>query len=46
MLKLLTDIIGYGGLILLGIILIDGLIATLCILSLMNDFKRGERKWE
>ena len=46
MLKLLTDIMGYEGLLLLGIITVIGIIGTVCIWSLIIDFLRGERKWE
>ena len=43
MLKLLIDIMGYEGLILLGILTVIGVIGTVCIWSLIIDFIRGER---
>ena len=43
MLKLLIDIMGYEGIILLGILTLIGVIGTVCIWSLIIDFIRGER---
>ena len=43
MLKLLIDIMGYEGLILLGILTVIGVIGTVCIWTLINDFLRGEK---
>ena len=43
MLKLLIDIMGYEGLILLGILTVIGVIGTVCIWTLIIDLKRGER---
>ena len=43
MLKLLIDIMGYEGLILLGILTVIGVIGTVCIWALIIDFIRGER---
>ena len=43
MLKLLADIMGYEGLILLGIITVVGIILTVCIWTLIIDFLRGGR---
>ena len=43
MLKLLTDIMGYEGLILLGILTVIGVIGTVCIWTLIIDFIRGEK---
>ena len=43
MLKLLIDIMGYEGLILLGIMTVIGVIGTVCIWTLIIDFIRGER---
>ena len=43
MLKLLIDIMGYEGLILLGVLTVIGVIGTVCIWTLIIDFIRGER---
>ena len=43
MLKLLIDIMGCEGLILLGILKVIGVIGTLCIWALIIDFIRGEK---
>ena len=43
MLKLLIDIMGYEGLILLGILSVIGVIGTVCIWTLIIDFIRGEK---
>ena len=43
MLKLLIDIMGYEGLILLGILTVIGVIGTVCIWTLIIDFIRGEK---
>ena len=43
MLKLLIDIIGCEGLILLGILTVIGVIGTVCIWTLIIDFIRGEK---
>ena len=44
MLKLLIDIMGYEGLILLGILTVIGVIGTVCIWTIIIDFLRGIRK--
>ena len=41
MLKLLFDIMGCEGLILLGILIVIGVIGAVCIWSLIIDFIRG-----
>ena len=46
MIKLLSDIMGYEGLIILGIITVIGVIGTVCIWTLIINFLRGGRKWE
>lgn len=43
MIKLLADIMGYEGLILLGVITVIGVIGTVCIWTLIIDFLRGRR---
>ena len=43
MLKLLFDIMGCEGLILLGILTVIGVIRTVCIWTLIIDFIRGEK---
>ena len=43
MLKLLIDIMGYEGLILLGIITVIGVIGIVCIWTLIIDFIWGEK---
>ena len=43
MLKLLIDIMGYEGIILLGILTVIGVIGTVCIWTLIIDFIRGEK---
>ena len=43
MLKLLIDIMGYEGLILLGILTVIGVIGTVCIWTFIIDFIRGEK---
>ena len=43
MLKLLIDIMGFEGIILLGILTVIGVIGTVCIWTLIIDFIRGER---
>ena len=43
MLKTIIDIMGYEGLILLGIITVFGVIGTVCIWALIIDFIRGEK---
>ena len=44
MIKLLIDIMGYEGLILLGILTVIGVIGTVCIWTLIINFLRGGRK--
>ena len=41
MLKLLIDIMGYEGLILLGLLTVIGVIGTVCIWTLIIEFIRG-----
>ena len=41
MLKTIIDIMGYEGLILLGILTVIGIIGTVCIWTLIIDFLRG-----
>ena len=43
MLKLLIDIMGCEGIILLGILTVIGVIGTVCIWTLIIDFIRGEK---
>ena len=43
MLKLLIDIMGFEGLILLGILTVIGVIGAVCIWTLIIDFIRGEK---
>ena len=44
MIKLLTDIMGYELLILLGIITLVGVVIAAYLWALIIDFLRGERK--
>ena len=43
MLKLLIDIMGYEGLVLLGILTVIGVIGTVCIWTLIINFLRGRK---
>ena len=43
MIKTIIDIMGYEGLILLGILTVIGVIGTVCIWTLIIDFIRGEK---
>ena len=46
MIKLVSDIMGYEILILLGIMTLVGVVIAAYIWSLIIDFLRGRRKWE